>query len=122
MYERFDNDDDLSVYLCVYVCMCVCVYHQSVCVFVCMYVPLWDACVFADCIPAGTKIDIMYSQLDEDSSGGLNFTEFQSGVKDLSKQIHVTRDDFDIITENVISFMYTYIHICICIHTYKHAY
>ena len=38
MYERFDNDDDLSVYLCVYVCMCVSSECMCVCVYVCAIV------------------------------------------------------------------------------------
>ena len=46
------------------------------------------------------KINAIYNKLDEDGSGGLDFTELQRGIKDLAMHIHVTRDDFDIITEN----------------------
>jgi hypothetical protein len=31
---------------------------------------------------------------------GLDFAEFQRGMKDMCAHIHLTRDDFDIITEN----------------------
>ena len=31
---------------------------------------------------------------------GLDFAEFQQGMKDVCANIHLTRDDFDIITEN----------------------
>jgi hypothetical protein len=31
---------------------------------------------------------------------GLDFAEFQQGMKDVCASIHLTRDDFDIITEN----------------------
>jgi hypothetical protein len=31
---------------------------------------------------------------------GLDFAEFQQGIKDVCASIHLTRDDFDIITEN----------------------
>jgi len=46
------------------------------------------------------RIDEIYSKLDEDESGGLAFEEFREGVKWLSKSIHLTRDDFDVVTEN----------------------
>jgi methyl-accepting chemotaxis protein len=46
------------------------------------------------------RIDEIYSKLDEDGSGGLAFEEFREGVKWLSKNIHLTRDDFDVVTEN----------------------
>ena len=46
------------------------------------------------------KINAIYNKLDEDGSGGLDFTEFQHGIKDLAMNIHLTRDDFDIITES----------------------
>jgi len=46
------------------------------------------------------KIQDMYNKLDEDGSGGLNFDEFKAGVKKLAESIHLTRDDFDIVTEN----------------------
>jgi hypothetical protein len=46
------------------------------------------------------KINAIYNKLDEDGSAGLDFTELQRGIKDLAMNIHVTRDDFDIITEN----------------------
>jgi hypothetical protein len=31
---------------------------------------------------------------------GLDFAEFHRGMKDMCAHIHLTRDDFDIITEN----------------------
>ena len=31
---------------------------------------------------------------------GLDFTEFQHNMKDVCANIHLTRDDFDIVTEN----------------------
>ena len=31
---------------------------------------------------------------------GLDFAEFQEGMKEVCGHIHLTRDDFDIITEN----------------------
>ena len=46
------------------------------------------------------KIADIYKVLDEDESGGLNFEEFRDGVKTISDKIHLTQDDFDIITEN----------------------
>ena len=46
------------------------------------------------------KINAIYHQLDEDGSGGLDFKEFKCGVKNMAMNIHLTRDDFDIITEN----------------------
>jgi len=52
------------------VCVCVCVF---VCVCVCVC-----GCVHI----------------------GLDFAEFQRGMKDMCAHIHLTRDDFDIITEN----------------------
>jgi hypothetical protein len=46
------------------------------------------------------KINAIYDKLDGDGSGGLDFQEFKRGVKDMAMNIHLTRDDFDIITEN----------------------
>ena len=46
------------------------------------------------------KINNLYLRLDEDSSGGLNFEEFQAGVMNIIDTIHLTHDDFDIITEH----------------------
>jgi hypothetical protein len=46
------------------------------------------------------KINAIYHKLDEDGSGGLDFKEFKFGVKEMAMNIHLTRDDFDIITEN----------------------
>jgi len=68
---------------------------------------------FEDNDDLAMKIDTIYRKLDEDGSGGLNFAEFQLGVKSLSQHIHLTRDDFDIITENVhfLSHASTYIYI-----------
>ena len=40
-----------------------------------------------------SMIDDIYMRLDEDESGGLNFEEFRQGVKQLSSNIHLTRDD-----------------------------
>ena len=47
-----------------------------------------------------TCMHSIYQQLDCDDSGGLNFEEFRDGVKSLSSNVHMTRDDFDIVTEN----------------------
>ena len=52
-----------------------------------------DLVTFEDDEDLARKIDDMYSRLDEDESGGLNFEEFQQGVKQLSSNIHLTRDD-----------------------------
>jgi len=38
------------------------------------------------------KIDSIYLKMDEDESGGLNFEEFQSGLKHLEHAIHLTRE------------------------------
>jgi len=48
------------------------------------------------------KIDDIYDRLDFDGSGGLNFDEFREGIKTLpgAHSIHLTRDDFDMLTEN----------------------
>jgi hypothetical protein len=46
------------------------------------------------------KIDGLYLRLDEDGSGGLNFEEFQAGIMNIIDTIHITHDDFDIITEH----------------------
>jgi hypothetical protein len=51
------------------------------------------------------KIDALYTQLDTDDSGGLNFEEFCRGLRYLSltnkcRGIHLTRDDFDSLTEH----------------------
>ena len=47
------------------------------------------------------RIDGIYQQLDRDDSEGLTFEEFRDGVRMLSSNsVHLTRDDFDIVTEN----------------------
>jgi hypothetical protein len=51
------------------------------------------------------KINELYSSLDTDDSGGLNFEEFCRGLRYLSLEnkcrgIHLTRDDFDNLTEH----------------------
>ena len=47
------------------------------------------------------RIDGIYQQLDRDDSEGLTFEEFRDGVRLLSSNnVHLTRDDFDIVTEN----------------------
>jgi len=38
------------------------------------------------------KIDSIYLKMDEDENGGLNFEEFQSGLKHLEHAIHLTRE------------------------------
>jgi len=38
------------------------------------------------------KIDAIYSKLDEDNSEGLDFAEFQQGIRDMKTKIHITRD------------------------------
>jgi hypothetical protein len=46
------------------------------------------------------KIIEVYAKLDEDGSGGLDFAEFRDNVKSINDKIHMTCDDFDMITEN----------------------
>jgi len=48
------------------------------------------------------RIDELYTQLDRDGSGGLNFEEFKQGVNELPgfSSIHMTQPDFDCITDN----------------------
>eukprot|EP00960_Hanusia_phi_P048655 759075-Hanusia_phi.AAC.3 len=47
------------------------------------------------------KIKQTYERLDQDGSGGLNFTEFQNGVKKLptANPMHILKDDFDLLTD-----------------------
>ena len=59
-----------------------------------------DIISFEDEDDLEVKIHEIYRQLDEDDSGGLNFDEFVNGLRQLKGNIHLTRDDFDIITEN----------------------
>ena len=62
------------------VCECVCV---CVCVCACLYVQV-------------------YTRLDADGSGGLDFDEFKSGIKGLPNisKIHITMQDFRVNSEN----------------------
>jgi hypothetical protein len=48
------------------------------------------------------RIDNMYTQLDEDGSGGLSFAEFKHGLLNLDDmgKIHMTMEDFEQITDN----------------------
>jgi hypothetical protein len=46
------------------------------------------------------KIALVYDKLDEDGSDGLNFEQFVDGMKRILKHVHVSRDDFAIVTEN----------------------
>ena len=48
------------------------------------------------------RIDQIYERLDQDGSGGLDFGEFKDGIRRLPgiSRIHMTEDDFEIITEN----------------------
>jgi len=50
----------------------------------------------------GERVDELYTQLDRDGSGGLNFVEFKQGVNELPgfSSIHMTQPDFDCITDN----------------------
>jgi len=50
----------------------------------------------------GERVDELYTQLDRDGSGGLNFEEFKQGVNELPgfSSIHMTQPDFDCITDN----------------------
>ena len=76
------------------------------------------------------KIDAIYFRLDEDGNGGvcvcvcvcvraracvgLDFAEFQHGIKDMC-DIHLTRDDFDIITENgKVRFLFFFVKFLCC--------
>eukprot|EP00960_Hanusia_phi_P024373 717993-Hanusia_phi.AAC.5 len=47
------------------------------------------------------RISETYERLDKDGSGGLNFEEFQRGLKQLptSSPIHILQDDFEFLTE-----------------------
>eukprot|EP00960_Hanusia_phi_P058911 764013-Hanusia_phi.AAC.1 len=49
-----------------------------------------------------SRISETYERLDTDGSGGLNFEEFQKGLKKLptSSPIHLLEDDYEILTEN----------------------
>jgi hypothetical protein len=44
----------------------------------------------------------MYTRLDADGSGGLDFDEFKSGIKALPNisKIHITMQDFRVNSEN----------------------
>jgi len=50
---------------------------------------------FIDDEDLGAKIASIYHQLDADASGGLSFDEFKAAVKGLVGHVHLTRDDFD---------------------------
>ena len=56
---------------------------------------------YQDADDLAEKMDVMYKHLDADGSGGLNFEEFREGIKRLpgTGRIHMTKDDFDIVTE-----------------------
>jgi len=46
------------------------------------------------------KIDAIFTQLDADGAGGLDFQEFEQGIQRMpGSRIHMTKDDFEIITE-----------------------
>ncbi|MGB1600812.1 MAG: ion transporter, partial [Promethearchaeia archaeon] len=57
-----------------------------------------DLITFEDEGDLSKKVAYLYHKLDEDASGGLNFDEFQHGLKLLKANIHLTREDFDIVT------------------------
>ena len=57
-----------------------------------------DLITFEDEGDLSKKVAYLYHKLDEDESGGLNFDEFQHGLKLLKANIHLTREDFDIVT------------------------
>ena len=57
-----------------------------------------DLITFEDEDDFSKKVAYLYHKLDEDESGGLNFDEFQHGLKLLKANIHLTREDFDIVT------------------------
>ena len=59
-----------------------------------------DIITFEDEEDLEAKIRKIYRQLDEDDSGGLNYEEFSRAVRQVKGNVHLTRDDFDIITEN----------------------
>jgi len=55
---------------------------------------------FEDAEQLTFKISEIYDRLDEDDSGGLTFEEFSSAVKSIKRNIHMTKDDFDVITDS----------------------
>ena len=42
----------------------------------------------------------IFLNLDVDGSGGLDFEELTLGLKECFRNVHFTRDDFDILSEN----------------------
>jgi hypothetical protein len=58
---------------------------------------------FQDADDLVRKMDAMWDRLDADGSGGLNYSEFKHGIRNLpgTGRIHMTMDDFDIVTESL---------------------
>ena len=56
---------------------------------------------YQDADDLAETMDTVYKRLDADGSGGLNFDEFKEGIRRLpgTSRIHMTHDDFEIITE-----------------------
>ena len=65
--------------------------------------PLTNSLVtFEDEEDLAAKIHDIFCKLDEDGSGGLGFEEFRQGLRDGLglNNIHMSREDFDIVTQN----------------------
>jgi hypothetical protein len=59
-----------------------------------------DLITFEDVGDLEGKIHTLYNELDEDNSGGLSYEEFRQMAMQLVSTISLTRDDWNIITEN----------------------
>ena len=59
-----------------------------------------DLVTFEDVADLEGKIHTLYNELDEDNSGGLSYEEFRQMAIQLVSTISLTRDDWNIITEN----------------------
>ena len=46
------------------------------------------------------RINQIFSKLDEDDSGGISYEELKMGLKESFRNVHFTRDDFEILSEN----------------------
>ena len=55
---------------------------------------------FEDMSDLESKIHTLYEDLDEDNSGGLSYSEFRHMAMQLISTVSLTRDDWNIITEN----------------------
>ena len=46
------------------------------------------------------KISALFLKLDEDASGGLTFEELSIGLRESYRNVHLTHDDFDLLSEH----------------------